>query len=161
MIMGATYRIQLHNCHGCHAWAPRSPLHHCCLHGCLVHNCTTVDGCHGWVPRTELLNCEHGSWVPRSHSHICLHVGGTLATSVQEPPNILPKDRILLGGREGKAPNTLDGQGKRIACVRCVGAHDHVLHTEECMGATFTITHLFAAPRPRRQINKCERGTLA
>ena len=52
------------------------------------------------------------------------------SASLQEPPKVLPKDRVLLRVREGKAPNTLDGQAKRIASVWCVGAHDDLLHAK-------------------------------
>ena len=88
------------------------------LHGCHVHTSTLVD-----------FSPELGRTGNREN--VCVAtIGGTLAASVQEPPNVVSKDRILLGIRKGKAPNTLDGQGQGIACVRCVGAHDHVLHTE-------------------------------
>jgi len=55
---------------------------------------------------------------------------GPALSGLQEPSEILPKDRVLFMVREGKASNTLDGQAKRVAGVWCVGAHDDLVHTE-------------------------------
>ena len=98
-------------------------------HGCHVHTSTDHHGCHVHTSTLVDFSPALGRTGNRENVYVAT-IGGTLAASVQEPPNVVSKDRILLGVRKGKAPNTLDGQGKRIACVRCIGAHDHVLHTE-------------------------------
>ena len=67
-------------------------------HGCHVHTSTDHHGCHVHTSTLVDFSPALGRTGNRENVYVAT-IGGTLAASAEEPPNVVPKDRILLGVR--------------------------------------------------------------